>query len=67
MRLQRSAYLLLLYCDQVGLPILLSICSAVVLVTSKALKVSIFAIVVLRSSWPADTLVHFQCSSAGDK
>ena len=38
MRLERSAYLLLLYCDQVDLPILLSVSSAVVLVISEALK-----------------------------
>ena len=36
MRLERSAYLLLLYCDQVDLPILLSVSSAVVLVISEA-------------------------------
>ena len=36
--LERSAYLLLFYCDQVDLPILLSISSAVVLVTSEAFK-----------------------------
>ena len=67
MRLQRSAHLLLLYSYQVGLPILLSVSSVVVLMTSEASKVSVFAIVVLLSSWPANTLVCFQCGSAGDK
>ena len=38
MRLERSAFLLLLYCDQVDLPIVLSDSGAVVLVISKALK-----------------------------
>ena len=39
----------------------------VVLVISEAWKVSVLAIVILWSSWPADTLVRFQCGSAGDK
>ena len=38
MRLERSAYLLLFYCDQVDLPILLSVSSAVVLLTSEVFK-----------------------------
>ena len=38
MRLERSAYLLLFYCDQDDLPIFLSISSVVVLVTSEAFK-----------------------------
>ena len=36
-------------------------------VPSEAWKVSVLAIVILWSSWPADTLVRFQCGSAGDK
>ena len=38
MKAERSAYLLLLYCDQVDLPILLFVSSAVVLVISEALR-----------------------------
>ena len=49
MKLQRSAYLLLLYCDQVDLPILLSVSSAVVLVISEASKVSVLAVVLVIS------------------